>query len=322
MINIMENINKNNYEVWMFDYLEGNLDNNKTDILFNFLDENPHLKEDLELFQSTMLIPEDKIFKDKYKLLKSTDLIIDMPESDYLLIKRMEEGLTEQEHIRLAELGNLFPVLKNDYKAYKKTKLKPQQIIFPKKSSLLRKNIRHYIWTSIGSIAVAAAILFFILKPVDKLIDNKEYDLISGINNLDEIIIEKSVTEEIKKTELLTVKEIKKDKDLLTKNINFETEPKVEETFFANNEIVEPIPLQPFKPLLNVQKINVYEKGLSIMIPLYLENLHLIQALKTDSEKEDEHAEKDEEPERLFLFKATEKLMSRIISRYSIFEWS
>jgi len=309
------NINKNNYEVWMFDYLEGNLDNNKTENLFNFLDENPDLKEDFELFQSTVLIPENKVFKDKHRLLKSTDPIIDMPESDYLLIKRMEEGLTEQEHNRLVELGKLFPVLKNDYKAYKKTKLQPQQIVFPKKSSLLRKNIRLYIWTSIGSVAVAATILFFILKPVDNLIDKDENNLITEINNPDEIIIEQSATEDVKEAEHLTVKKIKKDKILLTDNINFETEPKVEETFFASSEIVEPISLQPFKPLLNVQKINIYEKGLSIMIPLYLENQQLIQALKTEPES-------DNEIDRGFLLKVSEKLLSRITSRNIVFEWS
>ncbi len=52
------NININNYEEWMIDYVEGNLSAGQRREFFEFLSLHPALKSELELFESTKLQPD------------------------------------------------------------------------------------------------------------------------------------------------------------------------------------------------------------------------------------------------------------------------
>jgi hypothetical protein len=326
----MENINENNYEIWMIDYLEGNLDNDKQRLFSIYLDKNPDLRTELELFQLSILKPEKELFDNKYLLLKSTDPMIDMPESDYLLIKQIEEGLTDKEHDRLIKLGKLYPKLKNDYKTYKLTKLRVPQIIFPKKSSLKRKNIIPYLWTTIGSVAAAAILLFILIKPENIVNKPDDYytDLITDTETIiNEIIIEPIQEEAFEKTEPITLPKTQNIK-IIANNISTETEteteneievatkPQEEELLLSKIETIELIEKPQFQSLLQVEKVNSYEKCLSLMIPQYLENHQLLTAYKIDNDTD------KIDRERGFFIKAGERLLSRLTSRNIIFEWS
>lgn len=65
------NININNYEEWMIDYIEGNLSAAQEKELNEFLVFHPELKAELELFSATKLQPDmHVVFADKNSLKK------------------------------------------------------------------------------------------------------------------------------------------------------------------------------------------------------------------------------------------------------------
>ena len=63
-------ITRDNYELYFLDYIEGNLDDNLVDIFIEFLQENPDLKEELQLAGSINIKPESIVFKGKENLYK------------------------------------------------------------------------------------------------------------------------------------------------------------------------------------------------------------------------------------------------------------
>lgn len=74
------NITKNNYEEFLIDHLHGELNGNLLKEMELFLQNNPSVKEEFELLQKTILVPDEKIiFQNKDLLLKnekSTPLFI------------------------------------------------------------------------------------------------------------------------------------------------------------------------------------------------------------------------------------------------------
>ncbi len=64
-------INRDNYEAYFIDYLEGNLDEKLVDDFLEFLQQNPDLKEELAMFKSVSLEPEEIKFNKKELLYKN-----------------------------------------------------------------------------------------------------------------------------------------------------------------------------------------------------------------------------------------------------------
>lgn len=64
------NINKNNYEEWMINYIENNLSEHEVSELKLFLAEHPELETDLALFEQTILKPDYSIRFDGKEMLK------------------------------------------------------------------------------------------------------------------------------------------------------------------------------------------------------------------------------------------------------------
>jgi anti-sigma factor RsiW len=54
-------INRNNYEEYLLMYLDGELSSSERRSVELFLEENPDLKEELELLQQTILQPEEQV---------------------------------------------------------------------------------------------------------------------------------------------------------------------------------------------------------------------------------------------------------------------
>jgi len=300
----MGTINRYNYEAWMFDYLEENLDSEQKVLFFSFMESNPDLYEELEMMKSAFLIPEKINFDQKHLLLKSNDPIIEMPESDYLLIKQIEEGLTDKEDKRLKELLYIYPALKKDSDTYKLTKLQSQQVIYSKKSSLKRKNYLPQIWTAIGSVAAAAAILFFILKPVENLTET-------------ELFVQSS---EVQSSEPETLNFKPETLNFEPETINFKPETLnfEPETLNFKPEVIAFVSKPELQIFPQVEKINVYETGLSLMIPQYIENQQLLLAFGTGAfEHKYNYAL---EPERGSIIKAGIRLINRLSSRNIVIE--
>ncbi len=272
-------ISKENYEIWMIDYLDGNLTEEGKKLFLQFLDQNPHLKNELEDMDKTILIPDETLTLDKTDLFKTEGDEIEIPYPDFIAIKEMEEGLNDAE----IQWKNIF--IKEDTKkedifsAYKKTILKTIQTIhFPNKSSLKRVTLAPFLThDNLKKISIAATIAiilsigswnFFIQSKylqqplalqqthtdtIETIEENQE----STRSNTFEIDTITSILEKPKK--------INAPKLLIAKS---ETK---EKTIFKKDTMRA---LAYATPIHKIQTttVNAYEVGLNVMIPMLIEN--------------------------------------------------
>ena len=156
-----EKINISNYEVWLLDYIEGNLDNSKEADLMLFLEANPELGQDIVDPEMFKLTPPETKYKNK-KSIKRNDNF------DYLMIGSIEQTLTNEEEKELTKLINSDSSLKSELNIYRKTKLEPNTSVTYKNKALLHKNIV-FNWRPIASIAAAVILIatsMFVLQSI------------------------------------------------------------------------------------------------------------------------------------------------------------
>ena len=275
----MENISRNNYEVWVIDYLDGNLDKEKERLFLHFMDRNPDLKKEFDMMRPVTLYPEKVSFDKKHLLFKSTNPDFDMPESDYLMIKELEEGLTSDENKRLNALKETYPALKKDAEIYKSVKLQPEKIVYLHKDALRKTNRVLRIMISIGSVA-AAVLLFFMLIPWNNfsrtdapiILSSNSEPVIENTTEIPQInnkIGEKTETPEI----------VKENNQYIAQSVkNDEIEEAAGDEIFIRQEAIASIFVSHDEPLPQLREINVYEMGLNTMIPQYIDNMRLLEA--------------------------------------------
>ena len=151
-------INKNNYEAYFLDFVEGNLSVALQKELDLFLIQNPELKAELQEFEMIVLDSEDvsnTSLKNSLFREETTGLV----ELDYLMVSEIEGSITKEEKMKLNSLMAESPSIQKDFIAYQKTKLVPsEKVEFPNKSSLIKKEGK-VIYFFRYAAAVAAAIL-------------------------------------------------------------------------------------------------------------------------------------------------------------------
>lgn len=161
-------ININNYEVCVIDFIDAKLNEIDTANLLIFLNQNPVLKEEFEiLINSSKLIQSEYISFDSSLLLKP--IKVNVNNYDEKLIALIENDLdkTEQE-VLLSEI-NSYLELNKSYELFLKTKLIPDsKILFKYKESLIKTPFRILpLYTKISSIAalfIAVIIVFYFVN--------------------------------------------------------------------------------------------------------------------------------------------------------------
>lgn len=115
----MQKINLHNYEAFLLDYMEGNL--NKTDLqeLKNFALLHPELDIDLSIDPLPTFNSENEIFEYKSELLKTDEDVYNV-----IVLNYIEGNLSEKEKTDFDLQLSLNPELKREVEAYKKTDLK------------------------------------------------------------------------------------------------------------------------------------------------------------------------------------------------------
>ncbi len=159
----METININNYEAFYLDFLEGNLNEEETALLFVFLDENPELKLDETEFIS--LEDNSSILDNSYK--KSLKQVVFEEETvtsfniNSFLIAQTENQLSTFKNNELEEFIALNPVYLKDQQLFKIAHLKANiEEIYTAKNEL--KQARKISLWPILSIVVAASVALLI----------------------------------------------------------------------------------------------------------------------------------------------------------------
>lgn len=154
----MSNINRNNYEAFLLDYVEQNLTAELVAELMLFLEQNPDLKAELEAFGNTSFALEQlETFEHKADLKQAA--------VEELMIAELEGLNTAQETAQLNEAIKANETYAALFARYQKTILVPEQVVFSDKNSLKHKDTKVvpiYWWVS-----SAAAVLFvvFTLNP-------------------------------------------------------------------------------------------------------------------------------------------------------------
>ncbi len=148
-------INKDNYEAFFLDYLEGNLSEADQQALNSFLLQYPELQKELNDMQIIEL--EESYASISQKELKAIPFKNDF---DNFCIAKLENDLTGEE----LELFDDFLLADNirtkTYLQYEKTKLVPnKQVVYPYKSSLKKRFIVLFPYRQI---VIAASIMLFI----------------------------------------------------------------------------------------------------------------------------------------------------------------
>lgn len=130
----MSRIGIHNYEAFLLDYSEGNLDAADLALLKDFILAHPELDTDLEVFELPYITGEDHSFDFKNSLKKSEE---EVPDEE--LLNYLEGNLSSEQLISFEDKLMQDKDLAKDLELYKKTLLKPERDpIFEFKSGLLK----------------------------------------------------------------------------------------------------------------------------------------------------------------------------------------
>ena len=158
-------INRNNYEAFFIDYLEGILDEKLVDDFIEFLQQNPDLKEELSLFQTVSIGQEEITFNKKNLLLKEKYDIEN--EFNQAAIARLEGDISASEKVEFEKYLSTHPEKQKEADLFRQTKLQPDKsVVFSKKNKLYRYSAGKTIllWTSrVAAIFIIALSVYVVI---------------------------------------------------------------------------------------------------------------------------------------------------------------
>lgn len=167
-------INKNNYEAYFIDYLEGNLDKRFVDDFIEFLQQNPDLNEELSLLGTVSVEPENIFFNKKENLFKQK--LDSEKEFENTVIADLEGDISNLDKQEFENYITEHPEKEREVILFGKTKLEPDKtILFDKKRKLYHNSKQKVflIWSARIAAILIIAFAFF------TLIDKQPNELVS-----------------------------------------------------------------------------------------------------------------------------------------------
>ncbi len=170
-------IDKENYEVWMLDYLEGKLSGKQLSLFEQFLSEHPELMEQAEGVENIHLEASDRFFEDKNRLkAKMLKQVID--EEEQTTFDASEGNLGAEKKERLQKRLETSPRLQDKLAMYKEARLvADESIVFTGKDALRRTEKvivkERTLWPYFVAAAMMAGIVYFVIpEGNDNVISN------------------------------------------------------------------------------------------------------------------------------------------------------
>ncbi|MGQ8335597.1 hypothetical protein ACUNWD_03540 [Sunxiuqinia sp. A32] len=147
-------INQSNYEIFFLDYLDGKLPDNQVDEFLDFLKKNPQLKEELKAVEDLKLAPEEYQFSGKEELLRNNEAQENT--FDYRAIAFIENDLSEEDQKLFLEEMESDAEKEREFDLLLSTKLIKEEINYPDKKSLYRKDKKRalYIFGRIAAVLI------------------------------------------------------------------------------------------------------------------------------------------------------------------------
>jgi hypothetical protein len=154
-------IDRSNYEIWLIDWLDGNLTAHQAEEVQLFLNQNADLNKDFEDLTTFSLKPSEKSFSGK-SLLKKTTSEFTEKQFEFLCVASLENDLNPSLEAELKEIIDLNPEKKKTFELTQKMKLFPEDISYTHKDQLLKKTLIQKVirLSAIGLTAAAAIALF------------------------------------------------------------------------------------------------------------------------------------------------------------------
>lgn len=169
-------LNRQNYEVFLVDYLDGKLNPSMVAELMIFLDHNPDIKDELDGLEDAVLVNEAIAYPDKSTLKKKSFLKNGIDnEFEYLCIASVEGIITHDEGVALERIVQENVAKQNHLLTFQKAKVTAETAIaYPAKSRLKRTSLIPIRYSTLKlSISVAATITLLIgIYTIDKLMVN------------------------------------------------------------------------------------------------------------------------------------------------------
>jgi hypothetical protein len=151
-------IDRSNYEIWLIDWLDGNLSSDQIETVMSFLEINPDIKAEFDEMSSLSIKPQETNFLNKEKLKKSLREL-SISQFEYLSIAYLENDLRPAQLNELNEIIGLDPEKARTHTLIQKTKLNPLRLTYLSKYQLIKRPVRQrVIRLSIIGLSVAATI--------------------------------------------------------------------------------------------------------------------------------------------------------------------
>lgn len=215
-------INRSNYEIWFLDWLDGNLNCHQEKELYEFLDQNPDLKEEFnDISKASIPVPE-YLFKSKENLKKTPEEITDS-QFEYLSAAYLENDLTDSHKSEIIVIIEKDNEKKRIFELISKTRLTPPAVTFRNKKKLTKITPAQKIirLSAIGLSAAASIILIisiFFPEPENFNVNNSaEAKVIAPLKESQKSIQKNTEREErapVKKTIPVLKKNNKSTEDL------------------------------------------------------------------------------------------------------------
>jgi hypothetical protein len=162
-------IDRSNYEIWLIDWLDGNLDESQVAGLLVFLNENPDIQEEFYEMSTFRVKPADDSFNQKANLKKTPEEIHES-QFEYLCIGWLENDLTPLQKEELKEITDNDARKKITFELFQKTKLIPAEIIYRDKKSLIKRTVPSFIirlsaWGLSAAAVIALVMTFYFSSP-------------------------------------------------------------------------------------------------------------------------------------------------------------
>ena len=159
-------IDRSNYEVWLIDWLDGNLNDIQCQQLQHFLTANPDLKDEFDELTIFRLKPSDQHYPGKRNL-KKTISNLSIQQLDYLSVAYLENDLSKAQKDEFKASIETDPEKKRSFGLIQKTKLEPVSISYKNRNRLFRRTpVQKLFRLSLIGLPAAAIILLAIMTNI------------------------------------------------------------------------------------------------------------------------------------------------------------
>lgn len=242
-------INRNNYEAFFLDFVEGRLDNSSTLEMLAFLRKNPELKEELEAFSDIRLPDKAEVFEDKslLKKLNFSDSEVNFKNFEDFCIAYHEKILTPAESEKLLYYLAKYPDKLIDFQQYGRLYLKADKNLFFEAKPFLQRKHQPFLnrkvilrWTAVAA-GIVLAVAVFYRSPVKeiKVTNGNKQLVVTKDNNIEEAINQHSNSEKDSGKDNLPFSNVSKKYDKKPEKIDVVETSKEDLEYIAPIEVAE-----------------------------------------------------------------------------------